>query len=153
MSGAEDLVPPTIAFKEALTVSAYERDDGLTIIDSPAFTSLEDARKYLKSIIKADDDCATDLSITVSSPLLAACTNTVFTVTVTDPRCSELNPLQTVSKDFALVVDDIAPSVSVGFEREADSTYFDQEGIYLHIDEVNHDYENTMFSYNVTVSL
>ena len=28
-----------------------------------------------------------------------------------------------------------------------------QEGLYLHIDEINNDYENTMFSYNVTVSL
>lgn len=136
-------------------VSAHERRGRPTIIGSPAFASLDGARQYLESIIKAEDDCAKVLSIEVISPLLAACEATVFTVTVTDPRCSEINPIQTVSREYALWVDVLPPTVSIVLERggpDSNTLYADPEGGYIHIDQGTHDFENTGFSYFIEVS-
>ena len=154
--GDEDRIPPTISFKDALTVSAYEEEDGLTRIDSPAFASLEAARQYLRSILIAEDDCAKDLDIDVASPPVAACAATVFTVTITDPRCSGTNSIQTVVKRYALWVDSVPPTVSIVLERgppQSNRLYSDPDGQYVHIDEGLYDFEDTEFSYFVNVSV
>ena len=123
----EDFIPPTITFKEGLNVDAYEEDNGLTIINSPAFASLEAARKFLAAIVKAEDDCAAILNVLVTSPSAAACENSIFTVTATDPRCSSTNPLQTKVRQFAIKVDEERPTANITFERERDAVYFDSE--------------------------
>ena len=153
---SEDRDSPVISFKDALTVSAYEEEDGLTRIDSPAFASLEAARQYLRSILIAEDDCANDLVIDVASPPVAACAASVFTVTITDPRCSGTNPIQTVVERYALWVDSIPPTVSIVLERgppQSNRLYSDPDGQYVHIDEGLYDFEDTEFSYFVNVSV
>jgi len=146
----EDRSPPTISLNDISTLSYYHRHDGVTVIDSPAFSSITDAQEYLLGVLKVEDDCANNLSVEVSPALQAGCVNTVFTVNVTDPRCAGVNPLQTVTKEFALWVDDTPPSVSVGFSLDRHPTYYDADGLYLHIDEDDIDYINVRFWYNVT---
>jgi len=150
----EDFIPPVINFKMGYGVDAYEREsDGLTIINSPAFASLEEARLFLESIVIAKDDCAAVLNIEVTSPSESTCENTTFAVTVTDPRCSETNPIQTVVRRFAIKVDEIAPTTSIIFEHGRDEVYgtpeVDPDFLYLHIDESAFNFENVLFSYQV----
>ena len=78
----------------------FEQDDGITVINNPAFATLEAAHKYLTSIINVEEECAKELLIVVSSPPWAECADIKFTSTMMDSRYLLLNPLQTVKKLF-----------------------------------------------------
>ena len=132
-------------------MSAYERkSDGVTFIDSPTFQTLDSGKAYLYSIIKAEDDCAPDMTVVVEPISQVQCDKTLFKVTASDPRCPD-NHIQTVERIFALKIDDVDPVVSIGFEL-SHPTYYDDDGQYLHIEETNYDFEPIYFHYNVDVS-
>ena len=149
---SEDGSPPIIHFKDGLSASIHEPFDGITIIEGVSFTSINDAYHFLKGNIVAEDDCSNDLSIEVSFPAVENCSKTVFTVTAYDNRCFKAGSIHTVMKKIAVMVDNISPSVSIGFDRIPHSHYFDENGLYLHIDESSYDYEDINLWYNVTVS-
>eukprot|EP00957_Ditylum_brightwellii_P157970 12024088-Ditylum_brightwellii.AAC.1 len=144
---SEDRSSPIISIKETLPVSVYTGNENITFIENPTFHTVEDARKFLLKNIKVEDDCARDMVVEVSVPE-ASCADTQFTVKVSDPRCSKVNPMQTVTKDFILRVDGIAPIVSVGFDHEP-LEYTDQEKKMLHIPESDVSFENVLFWYKV----
>ena len=151
---SEDRTPPVISFKESFNELAYERDDGIIVIREPAFDSLERARKWLNSVIQAEDDCARDLHIAVAKPPASNCASTVFTVTVTDPRCSPTNEIQTVVQLYELWVDVRSPTVEITLGRDAPKTnrLLGGDGSYIHIDQDLHDYQDIEFSYTIEVS-
>ena len=149
--------PPEIVFKSGHSVDIDEHDsDGVTVINSPTFSSLEGARLFLQNLVEAVDDCVEELDVTVSSPAQADCENTIFTVTAKDPRCSTTHPEQimynTVVRQFSIKVDTSSPDVSITFDRQRHDKYFDTALLYLHIDESEYNFESIGFSYNVQVS-
>ena len=133
----EDVYPPEIVFKSGHAVDIDEHESvGVTVINSPTFSSLEDARLFLANLVEATDDCVKELDVKVVSPSQANCENTIFTVTAKDPRCSDTHPHQsmynTVVRMFAIRVDTSPPLVSITFDRERHINYFDpQEELYL----------------------
>ena len=132
-------------------MSAYERkSDGVTFIDSPTFQTLDSGKAYLYSIIKAEDDCANDLTVVVEPISQVQCDKTLFKVTASDPRCPD-NSIQTVERIFALKIDDVDPIVSIDFKHPMHASYYDDEGQYLHIEETDYDFEPVYFHYNVDV--
>lgn len=128
----EDLIPPTISFKDGLAIDAVTNRDGVTAIASPAFRSIQEAKDYLESIIEAEDDCASELDIAVNSPLSGVqCESTEFKVIVTHSRCSV-----SVERRFMMVVDPYVPVVSIAFDNstvENDDHYDANDGRFLHI--------------------
>ena len=108
----EDLIPPTISFKDGLAIDASENTDGLVTINTPTFGSIIDAQSYLTSILVAKDDCMGDLQLSVTPPNLgASCQSTIFDVTATDSQC----PDQTVTRQYQMTVDTDVPVVTVEF--------------------------------------
>jgi len=99
-----------------------------------------------------------NLMISVLSPLEADCAESVFTVTAEDPRCSELNPLQTVSRKFALRIDAFVPIIQCGFRSDSNGygiRVIEGNTLYHYMTKTDRDglrLINTGFSYSVDVS-
>lgn len=144
----EDVVPPTISFKDGLSVEAVVNGDGVTTITSPVFKTVQEAASYLESVVEAEDDCALGLQVEVKPPSLGAqCENTEFKVAVTDPRCDVL-----VERVFLLTVDPYIPVVEISFDNssviESDDHYGVGNDAYLHIPQSDR-YTNVGFTYTV----
>ena len=108
----EDQIPPKLSFKDGLAVDASEDDDGLVTINTPTFSSINDAQSYLASILVAEDDCMVDLPLSVKPPNIgASCQSTKFEVTATSNQC----PDQTVTRQYQMTVDTDVPVVTAGF--------------------------------------
>lgn len=129
---AEDEIPPRITFKGGLAVDAIDNGEGVTFISSPAFQTLENAAAYLKSIVEAEDDCASGLQLEVLPPITGVqCESTEFEVVATDSRCSV-----SVARTFSMVVDPYNPVVDISFDNstvESDDHYGVGNADYLHI--------------------
>ena len=110
----EDSVLPQIIFRHGLAIDASMNEDGLTVIDSPTFSSLSDAQTYLESIVEAEDDCVAGLQPEVIRPSIGAlCQSTLFTVRAADDSCVN----QTVVRQFIMKVDEIGPDVTISFDN------------------------------------
>ena len=128
---AEDEIPPRITFKGGLAVDAID-DGDVTFISNPAFRTIEDAAAYLRSIVEAEDDCASGLQLEVIPPITGVqCESTEFEVVASDPRCSV-----SVARTFMMVVDPYNPIVDISFDNstvQSDEHYGVGNTDYLHI--------------------
>ena len=127
----EDLIEPYISFKDGLSIDATENDDGVTVINSPAFASRQEAEEYLTSVIIAEDDCSSNFALSVEVTAVVPLCLPTFTATAVDSVCSF-----TVQRRFQMKVDSFIPTVSIGFDNttvEGDDFYGIGRDDYLHI--------------------
>ena len=100
----------------------------MTIVNSPAFASLSDAKAYLESILEAEDGVQLQVTLPTSS---ASCKETILIVTATNNRC----PDQTGDHHFMMKVDDQGPTVSINFDIDENEYYFNEQlqGYHIHL--------------------
>lgn len=151
----EDRSPPEIKllFPDKYTMRASEEFEGAIVVTNPKFGSIEEAKLFLTENIEVSDDCATDLDVNVANMTVASCDMTLFRVSVSDPSCSDVNPIQTVQKEFILFVDDLKPIVTIGFDRSPIHLFSHGEKEYLHVMELSKSaFTDVNFWYKVEVS-
>jgi len=102
----EDNVAPSIELKNCTPVLPFK--------------SIEEAIAYLTANIQVTDDCATDISTSITLLSELNCCECTFQVTATDQRCTGQNPMANASKNFILKVDSKAPVITCGFFTQQD---------------------------------
>ena len=147
---SEDKTPPSISIQ---SVPIYDKPGfpDVPFLRKEFFSTVDEAKSFLKQNLLVTDDCSNDLNIDISTPE-ASCDLTMFDVKVTDPRCGEANPYQTVSKKFLLRVDNQTPKVSVGFHPTSRTLFYDTKKNILVVEESRKNLMNVKFWYKAEVS-
>lgn len=143
----EDKAPPSISIH---SVPVYNHPDfpSVPFLREEFFSTADEAKSFLRNNLLISDECAKDLKVDISCPL-ASCDETIFDVTVTDPRCGDVNENQTITKSYLLRVDSNAPMVSVGFRPTSRPLFYDPEKNFMVVEENHKNFMNTKFWHKV----
>ena len=145
----EDNIPPSLSIQNFF-LSSHPRLPQFPFIKEPVFSTIEDARDFLLKNIAASDDCAANVKVDVSSPS-ATCDTTLFEVIATDPRCGDVNPIQIVTKNFLLHVDDVPPTLYTGFHAFSKAFTHHSNKQILFVNQSDERFVNVLFWYEPKV--
>jgi len=143
----EDKTPPSISI-HSVPIHDKAGFPDVPFLRKEFFSSVDEAKSFLKKNLLVTDDCSNDLNIDISTPE-ASCDETMFDVKVIDSRCGEANPYQTVSKNFLLRVDNHPPKVSVGFHPTSRTLFYDTKKNILVVEESRKNFVNVKFWHKV----
>lgn len=143
----EDKTPPSISIY-SVPVFSHPSHPNVPFLESHPFPTVDKAKSFLRDNLAITGDCSSDLDVAISTPE-ASCDETRFDVKVTDRRCGDMNPYQTISKSYLLRVDSHPPTVSAGFHPALSPLFYDAKKNILVVEESRKNFMNVKFWHKV----